>query len=256
MKLVKIENEYGMNWYDKFIKLAFRNPLDMDAIAISGIILSTIKQARSANGLSYQTISFRPNNLQNQYRRWNSLSEGTVNIVDITIEVLRMDKSFEVSGNYQHGLRTLNIMLQVPNVANNFPDRLFRPLYMKLFEVVRHEIRHEYDNSQGRNTNLPSIERQIRLIDTARLVSERFLHEVESPAYIEGLLLRAKRERRPFTQLAAVVVSEFFYTYLGDYQHQPNRAITPEIRLRIQQIETSALQTLIQRARQRYPRLQ
>jgi len=127
-------------------------------------------------------------------------------------------------------------------------------MYMNLFEVVRHEIRHLYDSNSGKNINTQRVERQVNLVNYAHSLSGKILSETESQAYIDGIVLKAKRDHQPFSRLVILSVSNFFASYLGNYKQ--NKALTKEDILQIQQIEGLVCQTLIQRAQQKYPKLQ
>lgn len=244
-----------MDWYHKFLRLAFRNPLDRDTIAICQISFEKINELYISNNLRNQTVSFKPdvknkNPLQKQQKEWESLSEEKLSDVNIVIENLNIAQDFILGGIYWDFNNTLNLSLQI---SNRFSNKSFERLYMEMYDVVRHEIRHLYDDSRGKNISSPRQNKRVDMVENVRNASTFILSEAELVSYIDGMVLRAKKNHVPFSNLVVETVNKVFSIKAGDYK---NNSIPMAISSQIQQIENHTIQAIIQKARSHYPNLQ
>ncbi len=146
-----------MNWYKKFCRLAARNPLDQDSITIAQTIWSLVKDRYLKGNLPTlsETISFKSNIKilnppQDKQKYKKSLADENINVVNLIIEKLNIEEAFQVGGRFNEN--TLDISVRV---SRYFGQEDFHNLYMRLLEVVRHEIKHLHKYTLGQRDVTP-----------------------------------------------------------------------------------------------------
>lgn len=254
---------YCMNWYNRFIRFAFRNPIETDSIAIVQEIFKQLKQLyiNQDRSLRTQTMQYKPSPNLNGLSldsRYLEIIEGMPNqrgiedrraIREKLVFHINIHQVATISEVQMGGLTIENDIEININIPNNFSERFFENLYALLFETVRHEIKHYVDLLHGKTPQEFRQRHSLRTIDNIRDASNYMLSKTEHMPFINGILLRAKRSMVPFEQAAMQTIDKVFATFDNNY-YKP----TPPSDLQeIQRIRQDILAFIIRKASIIYP---
>lgn len=252
-----------MNWYNRFLRFANRNPIEMDAIAITKEIFQQLKQLyiNQNNSLRTQTISYKPSpNLAGL-----SLDSKPLEVIqgmpnqrgiedrrdireDLTFNI-NIHQSSIISEVQTGGLTIENDTEINVNIPDNFSEQFFEDLYASLFETVRHEIKHYIDLLHGKKLQKFPQNHYLRTLDNILDASNYMLSKTENMPFINGILLRAKRWTIPFEEAALQTIDRVFATFDNNC-YRPN---PPGDLQEIQRIRQDILTAIIRKANTIYP---
>jgi hypothetical protein len=90
-------------------------------------------------------------------------------------------------------------------------DNDFKEMYMLMFNIVRHELQHVLDNLNEKYEHIETNYTYGNLLERIQLRSNEILSKKEIEAYVRGLMLRAKRERKSFIGIVKEYIDMAFY---------------------------------------------
>ena len=242
-----------MNWYHKFLKLAHRNPIEKDSIAITQEIFQKIKQSylNRNNTMESQTLQYKPApNLGNL--NTETLTDDQMAIRDKLVFNINIHKTTNINEVQVGGMSFGNSIEIDINIPNNFSNQSFESLYSWLFETIRHEIKHFINYLHGKSFQRFPKERSLRTLENIQRASHYILSKTELMPFINGILLRAKRWRIPFEQATLQTIDKILRSFDENYSKQ-NPPISPNDLQEIQNIRQHILNTIIEKASAIYP---
>lgn len=202
-----------MNWYNKFIKISTRNELDIDSIKICQKLFSDFRLSQNSNALANKTLSYDFFDFLNEgeLKKYNNAKVSINMSTEIYSGTSLAHDEFDIGGlTLDYGTIEQHVELSV-KVTKNFKQNNYKDFYMLLFNIVRHELQHVYDNLRKKYDNKKINDTSSDLIERIARKSEEILSKKELESYIRGLMLRAKRERKSFVKITEEFVEISFY---------------------------------------------
>ena len=234
------------------IKLAWRNPIEMDSIAITQEIFQKIKQTYDSNHtIGTQTLQYKPSpNLGNFSQESLTDDQRTIReILVFNINIHTVDNINEAQiGGMSYG-NDIEININIPT---SFSEQHFESLYSWLFESVRHEIKHYVNFLHGKKFQTTHRQKSVKTLENIQSASNYILSKTELMPFINGILVRAKRWRIPFEQAVLQSIDRVFTGFDENYNRQ-NPPIPPNDLQEIQNIRQNVLNALLEKARTIYP---
>ena len=202
-----------MNWYKDFIKISARNELDIDAINICKFLFLEIKKQLVSKSLNNKTISYNIDKILEE-KCMVKYNNSEV-IININLDIYRgLDLSygnFDIGGlTLDYGIKNQNIELFI-KLTPRINDNDFKEMYMLMFNIVRHELQHVLDNLNEKYEHIETNYTYGNLLERIQLRSNEILSKKEIEAYVRGLMLRAKRERKSFIGIVKEYIDMAFY---------------------------------------------
>jgi hypothetical protein len=246
-----------MNWYNKFLRLAYKNRFDTIAIDLCKDIFQDIRILYYSKNISHNVFRYRNQRLEEIITeilaRRNKPSKP-INIIVVARKIdgfrLRFD-TFDMDGRTLDSEDNYTIDVEI-YIKSNFDMKNFLKIYNFLLNVIRHEIQHVMDAANGQDINTGAVLELPYFLREAELAAGHMVAPAEIVPCIRGIMLGAKKQHLPFSDALKRTIRENFYSNDPVHEEQLKSSNFAD---QFIQIENNTYNTIMDRARVIFPEL-